>query len=348
MNSLKNAWYVAALADDVALTPIKQVIAGNPVVLYRADSGKAIALDDRCPHRFAPLHMGRVQGDSIECPYHGLQFNGQGVCSLNPHGDGRIPAAAKVRSYPLVEKDGLLWIWLGEPALADEAGVIDLAQFFDTEKHTLVAGYFKLNAHFEVVLDNLMDLSHAPFLHRATLANREDVDKLRFEMQVDGDVVVANYSFNGVRPSPQFQPFWASSSSLADGRANMRWTPPSSLQLDVGYTECGGLVDEGVYLHMAHLLTPASESETHYFWVAARNFCIGDEKVSQIMREQIQRAFQTEDEPMIEAVAGYMDSVDLLALKPVLLPGDAAAIRVRRVLQKLREQESASNKSKAA
>lgn len=340
MKPLMNAWYVAAFAKDVTTAPIKQMIAGLPVVLYRTAEGEPAALDDRCPHRFAPLHKGRVVGSNIECPYHGLQFDGRsGLCVLSPHGDGKIPGAAKARRYPLVERDGLIWIWPGDHALATAEKVLDLASFFDTENRSLIVGYYKLNAHFEIVLDNLMDLSHAPFLHPTTLANRDDVKCLRFEMLQEGDAVVANHWLENVLVSPQFRPFWKFPTLNANGRANMRWNPPSNLQLDVGYTEIGRSSEDGVDLHFAHLLTPASDTETHYFWISARNFAVDDEAVSRLMEGQVKQAFETEDEPMIESVADYMGTPDLLALKPVLLPGDAAAVRVRRILQKLRERE---------
>ncbi|MBN8476329.1 aromatic ring-hydroxylating dioxygenase subunit alpha [Sulfuritalea sp.] len=342
MEFLMNQWYVAAFAKDVTTKPIKQMIAGQSVVLYRTEEGYPCALDDRCPHRFAPLHKGQVVGSNIECPYHGLQFDGRsGLCVLSPHGDGKIPSTAKVRRYPLVERDGLIWIWPGNPALAAAEKVLDLTSFFDAENRSLIAGYYKLKAHVEVVLDNLMDLSHAPFLHPTTLANRDDVKGLRFEMLQEGDVVIANHWLKNVLVSPQFRPFWKFPTLDADGRANMRWNPPSNLQLDVGYTGIGNSSGGGVDLHFAHLLTPASDSETHYFWVSARNFAIGDEAVSEFMEGQVKQAFETEDEPMIEAVADYMGTPDLLSLNPVLLAGDAAAVRVRRVLQQLRQRECA-------
>lgn len=340
MEILMNEWYVAAFSKEVTTTPIKMMIAGRSIVLFRTEEGQPAAMDDRCPHRFAPLHKGRVVGSNIECPYHGLQFDGRsGLCVLNPHGDGKIPSAARVHRYPLVERDGIVWIWPGDPTRASEEKVLNLSPFFDVENRSLITGYYKLNAHFEVVLDNLMDLSHAPFLHPTTLANREDVKGLRFEMLQEGDVVIANHWLKNVQVSPQFRPFWKLPTLDADGRANMRWNPPSNLQLDVGYSGLENSSDVGVDLHFAHLLTPASDSETHYFWVSARNFAIGDQAVSDFMESQVKQAFETEDEPIIGAVADYMGTPDLLSLKPILLAGDAAAVRVRRVLQQMRERE---------
>src|SRR5262245_13234987 len=91
-SSLRNAWYGAAWGDDLAEGQlIGRTILQEPVVLYRKSDGHVAALEDRCPHRFAPLHMGKVVGgDRVQCPYHGLEFNSAGAYVLNPHGSKNI------------------------------------------------------------------------------------------------------------------------------------------------------------------------------------------------------------------------------------------------------------------
>lgn len=335
MKFLRNAWYVAALSDAVTTTPVKRVVLGESIVLYRTESGVAVGLSDRCPHRFAPLHMGTVKGDCIQCPYHGLQFGPSGACEHNPHGDQKIPQAAKVKSYALQERDGLLWIWTGDADKADLSKLLDLSEFFAHGTLAPVTGDYVLNAHYETVLDNLLDLSHAPFLHPTTLADPASVKTLRIEMQQDGDAVWARHYFPDSPAAPQFKPFWQSTDPLCDGHAHMRWDPPGSLQLDVGVTERGRPDSEGLYIHMVHMLTPIDMQHTRYTWIAARNFLQDNQDVSHGMQTQINHAFMNEDEPMIEAVAGYMGTDDLISLNPVLLPADASGIRARRILKKL-------------
>src|SRR3977135_4689040 len=113
---LRNAWFVAAWSDDLADGQLlARTILKEPGVLYRKSDGHVAALQDRCPHRFAPLSMGKVvNGDSIQCPYHGLEFDASGVCVLNPHGSKNIPPRARVRSYPGTEKHKAIRIWRGE------------------------------------------------------------------------------------------------------------------------------------------------------------------------------------------------------------------------------------------
>src|SRR5437764_2190067 len=128
---LRNAWYVAAWSDDLADGQlIGRTILNEPVVLYRTADGSVAALQDRCPHRFAPLHMGKVvRGDRVQCPYHGLEFGPSGACVLNPHGMRNIPSRARVRSYAVTEKHKAIWIWMGDrpadPAKVPDFSVLD-------------------------------------------------------------------------------------------------------------------------------------------------------------------------------------------------------------------------------
>jgi phenylpropionate dioxygenase-like ring-hydroxylating dioxygenase large terminal subunit len=340
MNFLRNAWYVAALSESVTTIPIKRVVLGEPIAVYRTEAGVPVALSDRCPHRFAPLHQGKVKGDCIECPYHGLQFNPAGACVVNPHGDHKIPQAAKVKRFALEERDGMVWIWTGDASQADKSKLLDLGEFFGHGAMAPVSGDYILNAHYELVLDNLLDLSHAPFLHPTTLADPESIKTLRVEMKQEGDAVWAYHYFPGSPPAPQFKPFRQSANLLCDGHAHMRWDPPGSLRLDVGVTECGSPAEEGLFIHMVHMLTPIDMHQTRYTWIAARNFLTDVQAVSQGMQQQIDQAFTTEDEPMIQWVAANMGTHDLFSWSPVLLPGDAAGVRARRILKQLREQET--------
>ena len=117
----RNSWYVAAWDHEVQrLKLVRRILLGEPVVLYRKSDGAPVALEDRCCHRHAPLSHGRLRGDRLECGYHGLQFDPSGACVHIPAQDS-IPASARVRSYPVVERYHWIWIWMGDPALADTA-----------------------------------------------------------------------------------------------------------------------------------------------------------------------------------------------------------------------------------
>lgn len=343
MPYIRNGWYCIGFAHQLQDKPIAIRVLDEPIIIYRTSTGKPVALLDRCPHRFAPLSMGRVNGNDIECPYHGLRFGPDGGCTLNPHGTHVLPKSARVPAYTIVERDTLLWMWPGDQRQADAAVVPDFTSFFGLPDRGIVHGYFNLKAHYELVLDNLMDLSHAPFLHAGTLAEGPaDTNVLRVETETRTDEVIARHLMDGVRPNPQFAPFWRAPGAVGDFRANMHWQAPGTLRLDVGICERGRPHDTGPNLHFGHLITPATSRETHYFWAASRNFEVSNLQISQLVQGSIQRAFVTEDEPMIEAVQSRMISEDIFAMNPVLLRGDEAGVLVRRALHRKRQAERTS------
>jgi len=123
---LKDSWYVAAWSheiDDGKL--LGRTILGEPVLLYRGEAGHVVAMHDRCCHRGAPLSMGRREGDAVRCLYHGLKFSPSGQCVEIP-GQDRIPPKACVRVFKVVERSSWIWIWMGDPARADESLIPDI------------------------------------------------------------------------------------------------------------------------------------------------------------------------------------------------------------------------------
>lgn len=335
MNFLYDAWYCAGWAADLTdqLQPIK--LLDEPVVLYRKQDGSPVAIGNRCPHRFAPLDMGKQVGDCIECPYHGLRFDADGQCVHNPHGDGTIPRAAKVKSYPLVERHDALWIWMGEPAKADPAMIPDMSNIVQRSGWAQVHGQLKIQANYQLVIDNLLDLSHVQYLH--PYLSFDGPPPPGFDVRVgfrqEGDHVFHDNVLTNMPTTPLFKALWGDQQvDMGEVRSNMRWSPPSNLLLDVGMVAPGGSIEDGVCIPTAHLITPETEHSTHYFWAQTRNRRIDDEVFSIEMQRGISDVFINEDERMIEACQQMMGTNDLMSLKPVLLPGDSAAIRARRVL----------------
>ncbi len=164
MPHVRNAWYVAAWVEDLeGGKPFAMSILDEPIVLYRTASGKAVALEDRCVHRLAPLSLGRCEGDNLRCMYHGLLFDRDGQCIEIP-GQERIPAKAKVRTYPVVARHGWLWVWMGDAARADEA-LIPPVIGHDDPDWIMGRGSQDWEASAHLVGNNLLDFSHLPFVH---------------------------------------------------------------------------------------------------------------------------------------------------------------------------------------
>ena len=150
---VRNAWYVAMWGEDLAREQVAgRTILNEAVAIFRKADGSVAALADRCAHRFAPLHLGKVvAGDRIQCAYHGLEFDGAGACVLNPHGNKRVPPSARVRSYPVVEKHRALWIWMGDKP-ADLSAIPDFSPLDTNEaSHVTKLDWITINANYELV-----------------------------------------------------------------------------------------------------------------------------------------------------------------------------------------------------
>jgi vanillate O-demethylase monooxygenase subunit len=279
-------------------------------------------------------------GASVQCPYHGLRFDGSGACVHNPHGDGRIPQAAKVKSYPLVERWSALWIWLGDPERADAALIPEFA-FNDPEHWAVGTGSMVVEAPYELEIDNILDLSHIEFMH--PLFASDAVRRAQVECQQDGQTVWSKRFMPDDEQVPAFlrQAFQVAQGPI-DRWLHVRWNAPASMALWAGGVASGRPMEQGVVSHQAHCFTPESAGRTHYFYSIAFPRAMGpvaDELAIQNVAA-LRTPFEQEDKPVVEAVGRRMGGADLFALKPVLLAGDAAAVRARRLLQALIDKES--------
>lgn len=170
---MRDHWY--PLCDAGELTPEMAralTLFGDPLALFRDADGAPACVEDRCAHRSAPLSLGRVIEGCVECPYHGWRFDRGGACARVPSlGRGAPRVTASVRSYPCVERAGLVWVWPGDPSLVDDrAGAV----FDALGGHRLVRGSRDLDVEHGLVIENLLDLAHSPFTHEGTLASRGD------------------------------------------------------------------------------------------------------------------------------------------------------------------------------
>ncbi len=170
------------------------------MVFYRRADGKAAALEDRCAHRQAALSHGRVAGDAIECNYHGLQFDYTGVCVCVP-GQARIPQEARVRAYPVEERQGFIFIWMGD---ADLAAVQAPYEFPVIDKPGWRAQHAQFHRRFDyrLLIDNLTDVSHITFAHRSTIGAAGVVEGAETEVETDGDQVRITRWMDNIEPAP--------------------------------------------------------------------------------------------------------------------------------------------------
>ena len=341
---LLNAWYVAAWCDEVSERPCARTLLNTEVVLYRTTEGEAVAMSDRCPHRFVQLHLGRVEGDRIICPYHGLQFDRSGRCVHNPQGNGTIPSSVRVQTYPVIERHNAVWIWMGDTERYDPDRIPDFSIFLDRGRYASVFGYLQINANYRLVSDNLLDLGHVEFIHPA-LGTPGSSARSKYTSNQDGDAVESQWAWTDEPITPIFRVLWDKAEKGPIERfefvQKMRWQPPSHLKLDIWSHRKGESRQDGVSLPSAHLLTPRDENSTHYFWALGRDCALNDRGFDDQLRHMIAEAFNNEDAPMIESQQSYLPpGSDLMSYKPLLLAGDAGAVRARRVLNGLIDREA--------
>ncbi len=336
---LRNAWYIGLWAKDLADQPVARTILDDKIAFCRLKNGEVAALEDRCCHRAAPLSMGEVEGETIVCGYHGLAFDKEGRCVRVP-GQERIPQNARVRSYPVEERWNAVWIWMGDPALADSGKIPNLHWLCDPG-WAITPGYIHLKANYQLLIDNLLDLTHVSYVHKKTIMGdpREAITPTHTEKTEDG-VRVGRWMLDFV-PPPLFAKVGGFKGNV-DRWQFVTWTPPSTVFLDVGSAEAGtgapeGDRSKGFSIWSNHLITPESETTTHYHFCFARNFKIDDEEMSKILYEGSLTTF-LEDAVMLEAEqlnlrAGALENL-------VDIRNDAAQLQSRRILRRLIEEES--------
>jgi vanillate O-demethylase monooxygenase subunit len=345
---LRNTWYPILWASDLAADAlVPRVALGEPIVFFRREDGAPAAVTDVCPHRFAPLHLGTKCGDTIRCGYHGLEFDANGVCVRNPFGDGRIPAGAALRSYPVVEKHKILWTWMGERT-PDPSRIPDFSIFDDPEPGAQTKfDSITMAANYELITDNLMDLSHTSFLHEGLLGTPAMTALAQVEQQ-GTTVTVSRYNRN-VPVVKVYNLMFRQDGKPVDFWDTMRWDAPGCFLLDTGVHAPGESKDRGTGIYAVHLLTPETETSTNYLFSAVRQGIRNGQPPTPEIAAQIgeyrRMIFQTQDTLMIEAQQSVIDRFPAYTQRAALFAIDAGPARYKRVLRELLDAEAETDVS---
>ncbi|MFT8244469.1 Rieske 2Fe-2S domain-containing protein [Roseomonas sp. BN140053] len=334
-----NAWYAAAWDAEVKRELLPRTICNKKLVLYRTQDDQVVALEDACWHRLVPLSMGKLKGDEIQCAYHGLRFNSRGRCTFMPSQE-TINPSANVRSFPVVEAHRFVWIWPGDPALADPALVPDLRW----NKHPDWAGDGKVihaACDYRLVVDNLMDLTHETFIHGSSIGN-DAVAEAPFDVSHGEKTATVTRWMIDIEPPP----FWKAQlrkPGNVDRWQIIRFEAPCTVAIDVGVAPTGtgapqGDRSQGVSMIVINTITPATDKTCHYFWANVRDYRIDEQRVTTDIRDAITKVFH-EDEVLVEAQQRAIDDHPDHVFYNLNI--DAGAMWARRVIDRMIDAEQA-------
>lgn len=332
---IENAWYVAAWADEVTTKPLARRICNAPVVLYRTLEGAACALIDSCSHRGAPLSLGTVTEHGIRCNYHGVVFGCDGKCTRIPNQE-TIPEKARVRSYPLVERDRTLWIWMGDADLADEGLIVDYPFHTDPAWPSKFA-MAPVAANYLLIGDNLLDATHLAYVHGSTVGGSDPNVHMQAEHSLKP--TARGHRFERMMRSAPPPPAYSACVPELPERID-RWqefdffAPSTVLQYSGGVPAGADRSSAGAPrfdMRIFHSATPATDTTCYYFYSVQNGHNVDDPQATEVIAEQIGAAI-VEDKLFIEA---QQERVEELGEDRLFdNAADSARIMARRAVRK--------------
>jgi phenylpropionate dioxygenase-like ring-hydroxylating dioxygenase large terminal subunit len=341
-----NAWYHAAWSHEVKADTLPRTFLNEEVVLFRDAGGVARALEDRCCHRATPLRLGDVVSEGLRCGYHGLTFNGEGQCVAIP-GQDQIPRNAKVRSYPTFERQEIVWIWMGDPELADPAKLhVDFPWHDDHENWPHIHDMYEIDCNYMLLVDNLMDLTHIPYIHRNTIGGGDQKGQVNATMDVTKTDTGVHYIrwMEGIVPPPTY----VKGAGFEDGVLVDRWQEfeyvvPSTVVQWTGALEDGRGAKQnrdqpgGFSLRLYHGITPKTDDSCYYFWTPLNGYKPKDAQATKVLHQEIAVTFN-EDLEFLErqqaCMAATMDGVF------VNIKHDTARVRARQAIEQMITEEA--------
>jgi phenylpropionate dioxygenase-like ring-hydroxylating dioxygenase large terminal subunit len=342
MSYVRDAWYVVAWSKDLARErPFAISVMNEPIVVWRSQSGALAAFEDRCIHRLAPLSLGRCEGERLRCMYHGFLYDRAGHVIDIP-GENRIPSKMRLRTYPVTERHGWVWIWMGASDAADE-GLIPPVIGTDDPEYVLGTGQLDYAAGARLVNENLLDLSHVRFLHAGSIPMsamwpQEAPEFTRNERSVRTEWWLRNTLCGGSGESPGTRcDFYSCSDFYVPGILIVK-----DKLFAVGAANSPGPTDADLarpFTVVNHAVTPLSDRRTRYFYSTGphRDYGDGMERKRDILLEIAERAF-AEDRAMIEGQQGIIDSLPRRRFNPT--SNDRGVLLFNEIVEKLTDAQT--------
>lgn len=337
---VRNCWYVVAWRDEVqGETLLERTVLGESLLIYRTQAGEPVVLDNRCAHRHAPLSKGRRLGDQVRCQYHGLVFDATGRCVEVP-GQDRIAEGLRTKAYPAVQRGAWIWVWMGEPALADEALIPNAFSLDDPAWRYKPGGYMHYDVDYLLICDNLLDFSHVSYVHEATLGGggSADIAEARPVIERVPRGVRVTRDVRNTVPAPYHVKLGRFDGPV-DRRFAYDFLVPGVLLMHTDVKPSGTPDDDmsqALRQHSCQALTPETENSTHYFFMQAHAFKLDDPSISEAIYDSVVQAFN-EDHETITAQARLIARSKPKPMQP--LQADAALGQFRFLVKQMIEQE---------
>jgi len=353
-----NEWYVAAYPWEIGSEPLARTLLDEPLVLYRTGSGRVAALSDRCIHRLMPLSKGWVVGERLQCGYHGALYDPDGRCAEVPGQDG-VPEKARVRSFPLQERYGFVWVWMGDPSLAAVKEPCPLYAYLGEEEGwDTLDGYIYIAADYQLSNDNLADLTHTEFVHRSTLgtqvsrASRLDGKPVEQQGEHTFESTFHENGFDAVLRSTDCKIAPTMEAAYARKHGKERW---GNLDFDLRfYFRAPGFWifspwvkrpdagdEDWVWVSGILINTPETSKTTHFFHKMCQKYAPDDHDVTRHWHEQTTTAF-LEDKAVLEDQQRSIGSADVHDYPVVSFDGDRLGFQARKMVREQIAAESAT------
>jgi len=344
MEFVKNAWYVAGWASEFGEELKRVTILEEHIVMYRMSTGDVAAMEDLCPHRFLPLSMGERIGDDVRCGYHGMTFDCTGKCIRVP-GRDKVLQGADLRAYPIHERHDIVWVWMGDPALADPDDVFDLPQFHDDAWEAHQGDLLHLKSNYLNVAENLVDPAHVSFVHPTSLGNAASED-VPVNADIKGNPIVAWRWIRNGPPIGFFKEFGNFSGNVDRWHYYYLYTPCTAV-IDFGSVETERQLaeedrSEGLQVFAIHLMTPVTSEYTIDRWMHLRNRSTNDDAVSEKLDGLFRGAF-AEDKLVLEAIQEEENRNP--TRRPVRFGIDRGPMKYRKSIERLIEKEKENNQA---
>ena len=329
---LRDEWYVVAFSYEVDdRHPLPRYCCGDRVVLFRTAQGVPVALYDRCPHRGSPLSLGKIAEDTLQCPYHGFRYGITGRCVRVPSQAAIIPELA-VRSYPVVEKGGFIWLWPGDTELADPAKLPDCHAFGLDRPDWTAKPYLllEIKSNYSLLFENLLDTSHISFLHGTALDGGRMASST-FHLEGDGKTVRLIRELNGDTPTPSnTKQYGLQGVTMFDRRLESIAYLPNLhiIRNTFTFPDRPG--------HPPHVrinvmpITPSRENELYQFLTMTTSY----PETHPVELVEAMRSVLDEDRVVLEAIQGLYDE-NGPDLPEWSVNADVAGLRARRKLDEL-------------